>query len=120
MTVKKTPVTTGGCKHLNNRRSRRFPIDNLMVRLYLQFICRALKTWWKERKEPKDKKLPQYEQDYNLEALEEHFMFWEYLEIGNLHSFVFHTFEIKFDRIYPFILISHRISIYPFSYILEL
>ena len=47
------------------------------------FHLRAIKTWLKERKEPKNKKLPQFEQDFNLSPLQEHFMFWEYLEIGN-------------------------------------
>ncbi|KXJ26647.1 anoctamin-4 isoform X2 [Exaiptasia diaphana] len=48
----------------------------------------ALKTWWKERKEPKNKALPQYEQDFNLSPLEDHYMFWEYLEIVLQYGFV--------------------------------
>jgi hypothetical protein len=38
--------------------------------------------WWKKRKEPRNKELPQYEQDFDLSELGEHNMFWEYLEVG--------------------------------------
>ncbi|EDO48048.1 predicted protein [Nematostella vectensis] len=48
----------------------------------------AIMTWIKERKEPKNKQLPQFEQDYNLQPQEEHNLFWEYLEIVLQYGFV--------------------------------
>mgnify|MGYP001792608713 CR=1 FL=1 len=46
----------------------------------------AVKKWWNLRQAQRAKEviqpLPQWELDYNLEALPEHHMFWEYLEVG--------------------------------------
>ncbi|XP_032221069.1 anoctamin-4 isoform X2 [Nematostella vectensis] len=48
----------------------------------------ALMEWMKRRKEPKDKQLPQYQQDFDLNSLGEHNMFWEYLEVVLQYGFV--------------------------------
>ena len=45
----------------------------------------GLKKWWKMREAQKyEQPLPQWELDYKLEALPDHHMFWEYLEVGRI------------------------------------
>lgn len=47
------------------------------------FSCRAIMFWIKSRKE-EQKGLPQYQRDFDLSPLGDHYMFWEYLEVGKL------------------------------------
>lgn len=41
--------------------------------------------WYKRRKLEDSSDRPQHIRDYDLSALEEHFLFWDYLEIGKIH-----------------------------------
>ena len=38
--------------------------------------------WYKRRKQEHYSARPEHIRDYDLSALEEHFLFWDYLEIG--------------------------------------
>ena len=42
--------------------------------------------WYKRRKLEDPTHRPQHIRDYDLSALEEHFLFWDYLEIGKIHN----------------------------------
>ena len=67
--------------------------------LLLFQICRAfffcshisgLMKWWKLRQAHKEiLDIPQWEEDYKLSPLPEHYMFWEYLEVGKIERFLF-------------------------------
>ena len=41
--------------------------------------------WFKSRKE-EQKDLPQYQRDFDLSPQGDHYMFWEYLEVGKFFS----------------------------------
>lgn len=40
--------------------------------------------WYKRRKLEDSTDRPQHIKDYDLSALEEHYLFWDYLEIGRI------------------------------------
>ncbi|CAH3023696.1 unnamed protein product [Porites evermanni] len=49
----------------------------------------GLMKWWKMRQAAKESSdIPQWEQDYKLSPLPEHYMFWEYLEVVLQFGFV--------------------------------
>ena len=43
--------------------------------------------WFKSRKE-EQKDLPQYQRDFDLSPQGDHYMFWEYLEVGKFFSYL--------------------------------
>ena len=44
--------------------------------------------WFKSRKE-EQKDLPQYQRDFDLSPQGDHYMFWEYLEVGKFFSHIY-------------------------------
>ena len=79
-----------GCIEGSERPDIRSQLPALCVvlRNYFFSIHSGLKKWWKLRqaRAKKDEMdLPQWELDYKLEALPDHHMFWEYLEIGKCY-----------------------------------
>lgn len=59
-------------------------IDNGFANLF----CRSLMFWFKSRKE-EQKNLPQYQRDFDLSPQGDHYMFWEYLEVGKFFSHIY-------------------------------
>ena len=50
-------------------------------------LCfRSFMLWLKRRNSKEETDRPQYIKDHDLSTLEDHFLFWDYLEIGKTTS----------------------------------
>lgn len=51
--------------------------------------------WYKRRKMEDSADRPQYIKDHDLSALEDHYLFWDYLEIGKIQFYHYFSDEMQ-------------------------